>query len=331
LILIFDEKQASVAAKFGPRAYFGLSLHELAKTDSSICAVSADLGRSSGLDRFRRDFPERYINAGIAEQNMILVSAGLARAGMNVFASSFAPFISARSIEQVRMNLSYMQEPVTLVALGSGLAMGQLGNSHFGLEDISIMRSLPNITIVCPCDCFEIAKSLRACADYKQPVYLRLTGSAPLPIVHTEDYQFQIGSANWLRPKQRVNIIASGSSVAHSLEASKILFNEGLNVGVLNMHTIHPLDENALNQCLFDAERLFVVEEHFRNGGLGTAVLEYISDNWRGDSQVAKVNRHGLPKSFMPSGSYEFLLDKFNLNGIGIANHIRAQMEYSDA
>ena len=153
-------------ARIGPRGIYGQSLLEMAKTYKNIFAISADLGNSSGLDRFKNTFPERYLNIGISEQNMIGFSSGLSTCSFNVFVSSFAPFLTLRGGEQVRMNLSYMQSNVKLIAIGSGISMGYLGNSHFGLEDISIMRSLPNILIVNLCVCFDVYKTVQALAEF---------------------------------------------------------------------------------------------------------------------------------------------------------------------
>lgn len=153
-----DLKTAQSYSRFGPRALFGQFMLELAKTNKKLMVLSADLGRSSGLDRFKKEFPEKYLSVGISEQNLIGVSAGLAKEGYKVFVTSFAPFLSMRAVEHVRMNLGYMKLPVNLVALGSGISMGFLGNSHYGLEDISIMRSIPNINISSPADGLELKK-----------------------------------------------------------------------------------------------------------------------------------------------------------------------------
>ena len=180
-------------SRLGPRAIYGQSILEFAEENHKIFAISADLGNSSGLDRFKKAYPERYLNIGIAEQNMIGFSSGLSSCSYNVFVSSFAPFLCLRAGEQVRMNLSYMKSNVKLVAIGSGISMGFLGNSHFGLEDISIIRSLPNIVIVNPCDCVEVYKAIEAFSNYTGPAYIRLTGVAGCPVVHNEDYKFELG------------------------------------------------------------------------------------------------------------------------------------------
>jgi len=179
-------------SRFGPRALFGQFMLELAQTNKKLMVLSADLGRSSGLDRFKKEFPEKYLSVGISEQNLIGVSAGLAKEGYKVFVTSFAPFLSMRAVEHVRMNLGYMKLPVNLVALGSGISMGFLGNSHYGLEDISIMRSIPNINISSPADGLELKKILY---DYSNndrgPSYIRLTGIPGSPYVYEKNYKYK--------------------------------------------------------------------------------------------------------------------------------------------
>jgi transketolase len=217
-------------------------LSGLAAANPNVIALSADLGRSSGLDRFSREYPDQFMNTGISEQNMVGVSAGLSRMGFDVFASTFAPFASMRASEQVRMNMGYMHEPVKLVALGSGLAMGFLGNSHYGLEDLAVMRAIPGLTVISPADCVEVFKTLEACIGFEHPVYIRLTGAVSCPVVYTEDYEFQIGRAVWIRQPQKVTIISAGTTVGHCMKAADALAEDGIEVGLLNMHTVKPLD-----------------------------------------------------------------------------------------
>ena len=233
-------------ARIGIRAFYGQALSGIAAENPNVMAVSADLGRSSGLDRFSKEYPDQFLNSGIAEQNMVGVSAGLARMGFDVFASTFAPFASMRASEQVRMNMGYMHEPVKLVALGSGLAMGFLGNSHYGLEDLAVMRAIPGLTIISPADCAEVFKTLEACVGFEHPVYIRLTGAVSCPIVYMEDYDFEIGKAVWLRQARKVTIISAGTTVGHCLKAAAALEEDGIDVGLLNMHTVKPLDSGAI-------------------------------------------------------------------------------------
>ena len=191
-----SKRQAKLWSRIGARASFGQAILELANTDDNMIAISADLGRSSGFGTLVAKHPNKFINAGIAEQNMIGVSAGFSKLGYNVYATSFAPFLSYRASEMIRMNLSYMKIPVNIVGLASGLALGFLGNSHFGLEDISIFRTFPDINIFSPADCSEIFKIVELTSKLREPSYIRLTGGVNFPIVYEEDYDIKLGKFN---------------------------------------------------------------------------------------------------------------------------------------
>mgnify|MGYP001797080191 FL=1 len=315
-----SSRSARMWSRIGIRATYGQALSGVAAEHPNVLAVSADLGRSSGLDRFSKECPDQFLNTGIAEQNMVGVSAGLARMGYDVFASTFAPFASMRASEQVRMNMGYMQEPVKLVALGSGLAMGFLGNSHYGLEDVAVMRTIPGLTIISPADCAEIYKTLEACVDYKHPVYIRLTGAINCPVVYTEEYDFEIGKAIWLRPAQDIVFISSGTTVGHCLKAAQSLEQDGISAGVLNMHTIKPLDDAALADCVKAARTIVVVEEHTRVGGLGSAVVQHINEH---HSYTGKIICHGIDDRYVETGNYPYLLEKNGLDAAGIEAFVR--------
>ena len=259
----------------GSRAVFGQAALSAGEKNPNLMMVSGDLGDSSGLARFKNTFPDRFINIGIAEQNMIGVAAGLAKEGHNVFATSFAPFITLRSGEQIRMNLGYMELNVKAVAIGSGISMAFLGNSHYGLEDTAVMRSIPNLTIVCPADCAEIVKVVHAAAEFNGPMYIRLTGAVGNPPVYTEEYDFQIGKSITLREGTDITIFAIGSMVYESLEAAKILDGLGISSKVVNMHTLKPCDYDVIDQAISSSKAIITVEEHSVIGGLGSVVAEY--------------------------------------------------------
>ena len=306
-------------SRLGSRATYGQAILMLAEKSENLMVLSADLGNSSGLDRFKATYPDKFLNIGIAEQNMIGVAAGLAKEGSVVFASSFAPFITMRAAEQVRMNMGYMDLNIKTVAIGSGVSMSFLGNSHFGLEDAAIMRSIPNMTVVSPADCAEIVKTVFAAAEYPHPMYIRLTGAVGFPVVYEEDYDFQIGKAVEIKSGTDVSIVATGSMVYESLEAAKILQEEGISVSVLNMHTIKPLDTKALDILISKGKTIFTIEEHSITGGLGSAVAEYVSSIQ--NSPV--VNRIGLPDEFVITAEYRYILEKYGLVGSQIANTIK--------
>ena len=310
-------------SRIGIRAFYGQALSGLAAENPNVMAVSADLGRSSGLDRFSKEYPNQFLNAGIAEQNMVGVSAGLARMGFDVFASTFAPFASMRASEQVRMNMGYMHEPVKLVALGSGLAMGFLGNSHYGLEDLAVMRAIPGLTIISPADCAEVYKTLEACVGFEHPVYIRLTGAVSCPIVYTEDYDFEIGKAIWLRPAQKVTIISAGTTVGHCLKAAAALEEDGIDVGLLNMHTIKPLDEDAIAAAVSASDTIFVIEEHTKIAGLGSAITDHIVEH---HGVGVRLFCHGIDDCYVETGNYPFLLQQNGFDAAGIENFVRSKL-----
>jgi transketolase len=312
---ITESKQWS---RMGPRAMFGQFMLEIAKTNNKLIVLSADLGRSSGLDRFKNKFPEKYLSVGISEQNLIGVAAGLAKEGYKVFVTSFAPFLSMRASEQVRMNLGYMNLPVNMVALGSGVSMGYLGNSHFGLEDVAIMRSIPNINISSPADCGELGKILY---DYAfnnfGPSYIRLTGIPNSLHVYDKDYNYEFKKFITLKKGNDLLIISTGSMVTQALMASRILEKKNINCELINIHTLKPIDEKIIN-LLKKFKRIITIEEHSIIGGLGSIVAEKIAKN----SIKCDLLTIGLPDSFGPTGTYDYLINYHGLNGPKIAKKI---------
>ncbi|MDR1472901.1 MAG: transketolase family protein [Synergistaceae bacterium] len=302
----------------GSRAVFGAAMLELAAQRDDIYVLSADLIISSGLDRFCKAYPDRCFNVGIAEQNLIGIAAGMAHDGATVFATSFAPFISMRAGEQVRVNLGCMSLNVKAVGISSGLSMAHFGNSHYGLEDISAMRSIPNVTVLCPADGAEIFKTVFAAAELKGPAYIRLTGGVNNPVVYDSDYEFSIGKSIKLRDGDDLTIIANGTMVYHSIEAAKILQGDGISASVFNMHTVKPLDVTAVDKAALKGP-IVTVEEHSVIGGLGSAVAERKSTLRNAFPQLFI----GLPDSYGKSGDYQYLLEKHGLTGELIAGKIR--------
>ena len=295
-----------------------MAISELAKERDEFFVMSADLGNSSGLAKFQGQFPNRFINLGIAEQNMVGVAGGMAKDGTPIFATSFAPFIAMRACEQVRMNMGYMQLNIKAVALGAGLIMAQLGNSHFGLEDVAVMCVIQNIAVVSPTDCVEIVKAVSSIADYKGPVYLRLTGGINNPIVYSADYDFTIGQAITLREGTDVAIVAAGTMVHQSLMAADVLAAQGITATVIDMHTIKPLDTAAIDSLL--AHKLIAtVEEHSVIGGLGSAVAEYLAPLKQRPPQLII----GINDTYPHTGSYEYLLKECGLTAEQIADKIK--------
>jgi transketolase len=317
-MLELTPRNAQQWSRFGSRAVFGLAILSLAETKKDLMVLSADLGGSSGLSRFKNKYPDSYVNIGISEQNMIGVAAGLAKEGFVVFATSFAPFIAMRASEQIRMNLGYMNLNVKAVAIGSGVSMAFLGNSHYGIEDASIMRSIPNLTVVSPADCGEIVKAVFASAEYKGPIYIRLTGETNNPVVYKEDYNFEIGKAITHREGSEITIIANGTMVYESLEAAKLIEAEGFSPTVVNMHTIKPLDTSVIDKAIASSKLIVSVEEHSIIGGLGGAIAEYKTTLVNAPPQLIL----GLPDKFGKVGEHRYLLEKYGLTSKHIAETI---------
>ena len=305
-------------SKLGSRATYGQVMNSLPENNDKVLAISADLGNSSGLAPFIRKHPDKFFNVGIAEQNMIGFAAGLAKEGYIPFVSSFAPFLSMRASEQIRMELGYMRFNVKVVALGSGLAMSFLGNSHYGLEDVSVMRSIPGLCIISPADCTEIVKCVQASAEYDGPVYIRLTGATNNPIVYTEDYEFKIGKSITLREGSDISIVAAGTMVHNCLEAAKLLSKKGIESEVVNMHTIKPLDEKKLKELINKDKFIFSVEEHTVVGGLGSSIAEFMGPF----NTKPPLNIFGLQDKFGPTAEHGYLIDYHGLSPQKIADRI---------
>jgi transketolase len=317
--MIINESKINLWSKLGSRATFGQALLSVAKDNPNVLAMSADLGNSSGLNPFIRKYPSKFINVGIAEQNLIGVAAGLAKEGFVPYVTSFAPFLSMRASEQIRMELGYMQFNVKVVALGSGLAMGFLGNSHYGLEDVSVMRAIPGLTIVSPADCTEIVKVVQAAAHHKGPMYIRLTGGVNNPIVYKNDYKYELGKAIKLKDGDDIAIISSGTMVHQSLQAAAELAESNIHAEVINMHTIKPLDTAKLEALVASGKPLISVEEHTIIGGLGSAIAEFLT-TLKGHVPHKII---GLEDKFGKTAQYEHLLKLHGLNSSGIANSVR--------
>lgn len=305
----------------GQRGAFGTALAESAKGNERIVALSADLCNTSGLDRFRAAFPDRFFNVGIAEQNMVGVAAGLAAEGRIPVATTFANFATLRACEQVRHFMGYMRENVKLVGFGAGFSFGMFGTTHYGLEDVAAIRAIPNIAIISPADGLSVVKSVEAMVDHEGPVYLRLTGAMNNPVVYRQDFDFRIGKAVVLREGRDVALIATGGMVSSSLKAADFLQGSGVSATVVDMHTIKPLDTGLLDR-VFATHRLVVtVEEHFVVGGLGGAVAEYGADKPDAPRQVIV----GARNEFKKAGAYEYMLDQCGLTAEKIAARVAVE------
>jgi transketolase len=306
----------------GSSGSFGIAAMELPDLNSSVAILTADLSFFSGLDRFRAKYPERLFNVGIAEQNMLGVAAGMAKEGHRVFATTYATFASARTCDQVRVNLGYMQADVKLVGLAAGLSVGILGPTHMSIEDLAVMRAIPNMTVVSPADCTATVKATLAAAQHKGPMYLRLSGVQNNPTVYPGDFEFTIGKAIKLREGDDIAIIATGTMVHAALEAATLLAERQIACTVLDMHTIKPLDEAAVKQTL-GAKLLVTIEEHSVKGGLGGAVAECLAPVPRKPPQLVL----GMADTFSHPADYPYLLEQHGLTPRQLAASILASYD----
>lgn len=317
-------KRARTLSLLGQRGTFGTVLRDLAQDDERIIAISADLTRTSGLERFASDFPGRLVNAGIAEQSALGFAAGVADAGMVPFITTFANFAALRANEFARHFMAYMQCNVKLVGFGAGFAMELFGNTHYGLEDMAVLRSMPNLTILSPSDCLEVAKCVEWCVQAKGPVYLRLTGRMGNPIVYRSDYSFEPGRAVSLREGSDAAIFATGSMVAVAMKAADLLAEQGFELDVVNMHTIRPIDREAIVSRK-SRSVIVTIEEHSVIGGLGSAVAEVLAEC----TEHGELVRMGTGDSYCKAGRYEYMLEQHGLTAERIVEAVSERLKAS--
>jgi transketolase len=295
------------------REAYGETLLELGKERENIVVLDADLSGSTKTGKFAKLFPERFFNLGVSEQDMIGTAAGLSLTGKVPFASTFAVFETGRAWDQIRLVICYSNTNVKLVASHGGLTVGEDGASHQALEDVALMRALPNMKVIVPADATETSKVIRTVADMKGPVYVRL-GRAKVPYVMPDDYQFEIGKSHVFHMGRDANIVANGIMVDIAQTAAEGLRNQGIDTGVINMSTVKPLDEGTLLQAAKHSRVIITAEEHSVIGGLGSAVCEFIAEHY-----PLPVRRIGVQDSFGCSGTPAELL---NLHGLTVENII---------
>jgi len=296
---------------------------ELAKNHDNLIVVTGDVSESAGLGKFRKVYPEKFVDVGIAEQNMIGVATGLADNGYNVFTVTFAPFQTLRCLDQIKVDLAYSNIKVTMTGLASGLINGPLGNSHCCIEDVGSLRSIPNLTILSPADGVSIVKAVFAAAESDQLVYIRLTGGSNNPIVYHEDISFKIGEAIEIEAGDDLTIFATGTMVFNSLQAAKILAQKGISAGVWDMHTLKPIDKVAVRKAADKNKMIVTVEEHNVIGGLSSAVSEYLSSIKNSAHQLSI----GINDFFPKPGDYPFMLEQCGLMPEQIAQNIISSLE----
>lgn len=302
----------------GHRGAFVEAMMEVCEQKENVLVLTADMGTLTGLERLEKKYNNRVYNIGIAEQNMIGIAAGLAKAGEMVFATTYANFITMRSFEQIRMNLAYMGFNVKIIGTGGGIGMGMSGNSHYGIEDVAIMRALPNMIVIAPADGMEIVKTIHAVAEIDSPVYVRLTGTLNQKIIYTQDYDFQIGKAVVLQEGEDVGIIANGTMVEHALAAAQLLLQEGISCEVANMHTVKPLDEEYIKRLNDKVKLIVTMEEHSIIGGLGGAVAECIAQ-FNKSSPLLPI---GIEDTYCEIGTYAYLMEHYGLTAVQMKDKI---------
>lgn len=320
----YNKKNAKRWSIIGERPSFGLAVYEFAKENKNILVVAADVISSAGLDRMKTDIPEQVINVGIAEQNMMGIATGLSSEGFIVFTTSFAPFQAMRCLEQIRVNQGYMQQKVIMVGLASGVAYGELGHTHCCIEDVSLLRSIPNIAVVVPADCMEVVKAVEAAISYPKSIYIRLMDKTNVPIVYDSDYDFQIGKAVPIIKDGMVTVLANGTMVHFAAEAAKLLKKEhNIDVAVYDFHTVKPIDFELLEELEKQSKAILTVEEHNIIGGLGSAVAEFYSDR----INKIPVYKMGIKDEYCHGASHDTILEKYDLTLKGIYNKLLNIME----
>jgi transketolase len=302
---------------------YGKVLCALGEMNNDIVGLSADLAKSTKIGEFAEKFPDRFFNAGIAEQNMFGMAAGLAKAGLMPFVSTMAVFTTMRAAEQVRTDICYQNLNVKIIATHGGISFGQAGTTHHCTEDIAIMRAMANMTVIIPADGIECANAVRACINRPGPVYIRI-GRGFEPSCYTSDqYGFEIGKAVELNPGTDITLICCGITVLQALEAARALQNsDDISVRVINMHTIKPIDADIIRKAVTETRRIVTFEEHNIFGGLGSAVAEIIAEF--GKSCV--FNRVGIPDCFSIVGYPEDLYCHYKLDTDGIIEKVREVM-----
>lgn len=297
--------------KIATRDGFGEAIVEAGKANRQVCVVDIDIGKSCKTGAFRKELPEQYINVGIAEQNGAGVAAGMATCGKIPFVVTYAAFGSMRICEMIRQEICYPNLNVKIACSHGGLTPANDGASHQAIEDMGIMRTLPNMTVIMPADYYAAKALVKAAAETYGPMYLRFTRDA-VPVIYDENSVFEIGKANLLKEGKDVAIIANGDTVRLALEAAEVLAGKGISARVLDMHTIKPLDVEAVTACINDIGKIITVEDHNILNGLGSAVADVVAESGK-----AVLRRIGVQDQYGMSAPYERLLA---MNGITTEN-----------
>ena len=304
--------------RIATRESYGNTLKELGAEYDNLVVLDADLAAATKTAIFRKAYPERHINCGIAEANMMGIAAGLAAAGMIPFASSFAMFAAGRAFEQVRNSIGYPHLNVKIGATHAGISVGEDGATHQCNEDIALMRTIPGMVVINPSDDIEAKAAVRAAIEHDGPVYLRF-GRLAVPVINDRpDYKFELGKGVLLKDGTDVTLVASGLTVNSAIEAAEMLEKDGIHARVINIHTIKPLDEEIIIQAAKETGKIVTIEEHSIIGGLGSAVCDCLCENY-----PAKVLKIGINDVFVESGPALELLHAYKLDGEGVYGTVK--------
>ncbi len=303
-------------------AFFGIAMPDIAGRVDNVKLLTADLAILSGMDRYQKAYPEKFLNVGIAEQNMIGIAAGLAMEGDCVFATTYSSFIAVRSLEHVRQHLAHLKLNIKIVGSAAGVTAAKSGISHWATEDLAFMRALPNVMVLSAADSMEAIKMAEYAADNIGPMYIRLSGGLNAPVVYNEDYNFVPGKLVKLRDGGKVAVIATGLMVAESIEAAAILANNGIEVSIYNMHTIKPIDKDGLDEIFKSYDLIITVEEHNIIGGMGSALAEYKATKEKTPRQVFI----GFKDTFTEAGSQRYVWEQAGITATQIAETIKQEI-----
>lgn len=306
--------------KIATRESFGKALVELGKENKDVVVLTADLAGATKTSLFEKEFPDRFINVGIAEQNLIGISAGLATTGKIPFASTFAMFAAGRAYDQIRNSVAYPKLNVKICGTHAGVTVGEDGATHQMLEDLSLMRSIPNMTVLCPSDDTQTKWAIKEMAKIDGPVYIRLARVAT-PVIYDENQKFEIGKMVQIGDGTDATIFATGVEVAEALKAKEELEKENINIRVVDVHTIKPIDREMIVKCAKETKKIITIEDHSIIGGLGTAICEVLSEEY-----PTKVIRMGMNDKFGKSGKAEQLLKYFKLDSQAIIEKVKEQL-----
>ena len=313
-------KKINFYSGIGMRASFGMIMLDLVKKNKNLIVLTSDVSTSAGLDRFKSQHKNNYLEIGISEQNMIGVAAGLSNDGFQVFTSSFSPFQTLRCLEQIKVNLGYMKIKICMVGLASGLVLGNLGYTHCSIEDIGALRSIPNLNILSPCDGLELEKCMYSFKSSNNSTYIRLTGGSPLKKIYTKNYEFKIGEPVKVKDGKKVVIFSSGAIISEVMGAVELLKLKNISPTVINVHSIKPINKKKILYFLKKNKFALTIEEHNTIGGLGSAISEIAAET----GISTKIFKLGVDDRYTKSGDYQHLKKIHGIDAKSISNKINS-------